>query len=207
MVVFEYLDKRVQRSTIAIKEAFLNLLKEKDFNYITISEIVKNANYNRGTFYSHYASKEDLLDEIIQDTLTEMTRQIRVPYVDQQKVNMNKMKAEDITLFDYFIENKELFDMLLSKHIRIDFRYQLAKAIEKLFIEEYQYELEEANTLEPKWLYVYRAHGVAAVILRWIEDGYKESPLYMAEQILALMVTATDVFNVKGESVIELTIC
>ncbi|SES42047.1 hypothetical protein SAMN05518872_11157 [Psychrobacillus sp. OK032] len=51
--------------------------------------------------------------------------------------------------------------------------------------------------MEQKWLYVYQAHGVAAVILRWIEDGFQESPLYMAEQIIALMITGTDIFYVK----------
>lgn len=193
----EYLDKRVQRSKIALKETLLNLLKDKDFHHITISEIVKNANYNRGTFYSHYASKEELLEEIIEDTLEEMTQHIRKPYLNHDKVNMREMKAEDISLFHYFMKNQELFHILLSKNIHLDFRHKLAKQIEKLFLAEYQYEFSEETDLEQKWLYVYRAHGVAAVILRWIEDGFQESPVYMAEQIIALMITGTDIFYVK----------
>ncbi|MDI2588401.1 TetR/AcrR family transcriptional regulator [Psychrobacillus sp. NEAU-3TGS] len=193
----EYVDKRVQRSKTALKETLVKLLKDKDFLQITVSEIVKDANYNRGTFYSHYASKEELLDEIIQDTLEEMTRHIRKPYKNHDKVNMREMKAENITLFHYFKNNQELFHTLLSENIHLDFRYKLAKQIEKLFLAEYQYEFSEETKLEQKWLYVYRANGVAAVILRWIEDGFQESPVYMAEQIIALMITGTDIFYVK----------
>ncbi|GGA46889.1 TetR/AcrR family transcriptional regulator [Psychrobacillus lasiicapitis] len=193
----EYVDKRVQRSKTALKETLLKLLKDKDFLQITISEIVKAANYNRGTFYSHYASKEELLDEIIEDTLEEMTRHIRKPYKNHDKVNMREMQAENITLFHYFKNNQELFYTLLSENIHLDFRYKLAKQIEKLFLAEYQYEFSEETKLEQKWLYVYRANGVAAVILRWIEDGFQESPVFMAEQIIALMITGTDIFYVK----------
>ena len=193
----EYVDKRIIRSKIALKETLLKLLKDKDFHHITISEIVKKANYNRGTFYSHYASKEEILDEIIQDTLTEMTQHIRKPYANHDKVNMREMKAEDISLFHYFMKNQALFHILLSKNIHLDFRYKLAKEIERLFLAEYEYEFSEETKLEQKWLYVYRAHGVAAVILRWIEDGFQESPVYMAEQIIALMITGTDIFYVK----------
>jgi len=193
----EYVDKRVQRSKIALKETLLKLLKDKDFHHITISEIVKNANYNRGTFYSHYASKEELLDEIIQDTLEELMQHIRKPYANHDKVNMREINAEDISLFHYIMKNEELFYILLSENIHLDFRYKLAKQIEKLFLAEYQYEFSEETKLKQKWLYVYRAHGVAAVILRWIEDGFQESPVYMAEQIIALMITGTDIFYVK----------
>lgn len=194
----EYIDKRVKRSKSALKETLLELLMDKDIDDITISEIVKNANYNRGTFYSHFASKERLLDEIIQETLTEMILHIREPYANRDKVNMREMKAENISLFHYFLEQKDLFIALLNENIHIDFRYKLAKALEELFLSEYQYEFTEKNNLEPKWLYVYRAHGVAAVIIRWIEDGFQQSPDYMAEQIIALMITGTEIFYVKG---------
>ena len=35
-------------------EAFLELLEEKDFAYITVKEICEKAGVNRSTFYLHY---------------------------------------------------------------------------------------------------------------------------------------------------------
>ncbi|MFC3928780.1 TetR/AcrR family transcriptional regulator [Streptococcus caprae] len=40
-----------------IKEALTQLLKETDFERLTISQITKKAGINRGTFYLHYTDK------------------------------------------------------------------------------------------------------------------------------------------------------
>ncbi|RDW20302.1 TetR family transcriptional regulator [Oceanobacillus arenosus] len=194
-----FYDKRIQRSKTAIKQTFLTLLYQKSFDHITISEIAEQANYNRGTFYANFETKENLLDEIIQDVLNDMIIQIRNPYKAMEKVNMEELQTENITLFTYFIENAALFKLMLSDHIRVDFRYKMAKAIEELFITEYEYELEEGSTLDPKWLYIYRSHGIAGLIIRWIEEGFSASPEYMAKQIVELMTTSTKVFTVKGK--------
>ena len=44
-------------------EAFLKLLEEKDFAYITVKEICERAGVNRSTFYLHYETVNDLLAE------------------------------------------------------------------------------------------------------------------------------------------------
>lgn len=194
--MIEYPDKRVQRSKTALKQTFLQFLQNKSLDQITITEIVKEANYNRGTFYAHFDSKEVLLAEIVDDVLKEMVRQIRKPYLSLTTINLEEMNVEEITLFSYFKENEMLFKTLLSNHIQIDFRHKIAKAIEELFIAEYEYELEESH-LDLKLLYIYRSHGIAGIIIRWIEDGFQESPEYMSEQIVALMVTSTKVFHIK----------
>lgn len=194
--MIEYPDKRVQRSKTAIKKTFLQLLQYKPFDEITITEIVQEANYNRGTFYAHFETKKRLLAEIVDDALEEMVRQIRKPYEEMRTVNLEEMNVKEITLFTYFMENQALFKTLLSDHIRIDFRHKMAKSIEELFIAEYEYELEESN-LDVKLLYIFRSHGIAGIIIRWIEDGFLASPEYMSEQIVALMVTSTKVFHHK----------
>jgi AcrR family transcriptional regulator len=194
----ELFNKQIQRSKKALKETFLKLLYQKQFDQITISEIVREANYNRGTFYANFETKEHLLDEVIQDALTEMINQIRNPYKSIKKVNIKDLNTDNITLFKYFQENAKLYKLLLSKHIRVDFRYQMAKAIEQMFIEEYEYELEEGTSISTKWLYIYRSHGIAGLIIRWIEEDFSTSPEYMSKQIVELMLTSTEVFYVKS---------
>ena len=193
----EFQDKRIKRSKTALKQTFLELLKDKPFDKITITEIVKEANYNRGTFYAHFESKEQLLEEIVDDVLKEMVHHIRKPYLALTTINLEEMNVADITLFSYFKQNQMLFGILLSNHIRIDFRYKIAKTIEDLFINEYEYELREKSLLDLKLLYIYRSHGIAGIIIRWIEGGFQETPEYMSEQIVALMVTSTKVFHIK----------
>ena len=60
-------DKRVVRTKRAIRNAFMELLAEKDINYITIKDIADCANINRKTFYNYYNGIYQLIEEIEKD--------------------------------------------------------------------------------------------------------------------------------------------
>ena len=57
-------DRRITKTRKAIYSAFLQLLNQKDYETITVQEIIDLADVGRSTFYSHYESKELLLDEL-----------------------------------------------------------------------------------------------------------------------------------------------
>ena len=46
-------------------EALIALLEEKDLGYITVKEICRQAGVNRSTFYLHYETIADLVDEAL----------------------------------------------------------------------------------------------------------------------------------------------
>lgn len=52
------------RSRKLIKNAFSELLQSKDFEEISVTEVVNVAGINRGTFYAHYNNMTEVLDEI-----------------------------------------------------------------------------------------------------------------------------------------------
>ncbi len=54
------------RSKKLITEALVELLDEKTLDKITITDIVKKANINRGTFYAHYNSVSDVVTGIFE---------------------------------------------------------------------------------------------------------------------------------------------
>ena len=70
-------ERREYRSSIRsrrmIREAFLELLEEKAFGKITVTDIVNRADLNRSTFYAHYPDVmgvvEEIQDEIIEKNL------------------------------------------------------------------------------------------------------------------------------------------
>ena len=69
-------DRRVMRSKKAIVTAFLELLSEKDYNDITVTDIALRADVNRKTFYNYYAGIHEVADEI-EDDLLQRFREIR----------------------------------------------------------------------------------------------------------------------------------
>lgn len=58
------MDRRIQKSRKAIFQAFLELLEEKDYEKMTVQAIIERANVGRTTFYSHFATKDILLESI-----------------------------------------------------------------------------------------------------------------------------------------------
>jgi AcrR family transcriptional regulator len=52
-------------TAVRMDQAFLDLLDQKDFAYITVKEICEKAGVNRSTFYLHYETVNDLLTESI----------------------------------------------------------------------------------------------------------------------------------------------
>ena len=68
------MEKKEYRSAIRsrkmIRQAFFELLKEKNFEKITVTDIVKKAEINRSTFYAHYPDVMGVVEEIQQEILT-----------------------------------------------------------------------------------------------------------------------------------------
>src|SRR5262249_35976731 len=54
-------DRRSQRTRELLNTALVELMLEKQFDAITVQDILERANVGRSTFYGHYTSKDDLL--------------------------------------------------------------------------------------------------------------------------------------------------
>lgn len=96
--------KSALKSKKLIKNAFSELLQKKDFEKITVTEIVNRAGLNRGTFYAHYRNTVDVLKEIEKDV------------------------SEQILFFfssykDSIIENPTPFLRNITKYLQKDFEF------------------------------------------------------------------------------------
>lgn len=58
-------DPRVKRTRLLLEQAFMEVLREKGFQTITVQDITERAGVNRATFYAHFADKFALLDHSI----------------------------------------------------------------------------------------------------------------------------------------------
>lgn len=83
-------------TALRMDEALIALLEKKDLEYITVKEICHQAGVNRSTFYLHYESIAELLDETM-----EMINQRFLSYFPQE---------EEAVLGD--LEHRELNDLV-----------------------------------------------------------------------------------------------
>ena len=58
-------DKRIIKTKKAIYQALKELYLENDFEDISITQLTEKANIGRKTFYLHYSSIDDIVDEIV----------------------------------------------------------------------------------------------------------------------------------------------
>ena len=59
------------RSRRLIHQAFLELLREKPFEKITVTDIVKRADINRSTFYAHYPDVRGLVERMVEKAMND----------------------------------------------------------------------------------------------------------------------------------------
>lgn len=60
-------DKRKQKTISCIKQAFMQLCKDNIASQITVSKLASKAQINRTTFYLHYQSVNDVMQDIDND--------------------------------------------------------------------------------------------------------------------------------------------
>ena len=64
-------DPRTVQTKVLIKQTLLDMMKKTAFEKITVSELCKIAEINRGTFYLHYCDLWAVLEELEEEALQE----------------------------------------------------------------------------------------------------------------------------------------
>lgn len=65
-------DRRVERTRHFIRQAFVEIIREKGFASMSVQDIAARANVNRGTFYIHFTDKYMLLDAVVRGNFQEL---------------------------------------------------------------------------------------------------------------------------------------
>ncbi|NWG05943.1 MAG: TetR/AcrR family transcriptional regulator [Chloroflexi bacterium] len=117
------IDRRIQRTRLALRTALLELLKQKNYDDISIEEITERANVGRATFYLHYKDKEDLLLEEFSEmaneralTLSEIPFSAWFPMDDfsESKAQKSVSPRPLLMVFQHIKEHSDLYYILLK---------------------------------------------------------------------------------------------
>ena len=61
------LDRRQRKTRRAIYEAFEDLMAQNHYSGVTVAQIIEHADVGRSTFYAHFETKDDLLDQMCRE--------------------------------------------------------------------------------------------------------------------------------------------
>lgn len=108
-------EKRKNTAKEIFKDAFLRLLKRKEFRKITIVDLTKESGLSRTTFYNYYADPYEILEEITDDYIDEFYETA----VTKDKVYTEPMSEKAPTkLFAFALSHREILQVLLKTEIR-----------------------------------------------------------------------------------------
>ena len=146
--------------------SLINLMKEKNFSDITVTDICKKAGFGRTTYYRYFTNrKEDIIENIC---LIRWQKRIENES-DLFKKDRNKLLLKHI----YF--HKEFF-LLLQKQNLLE---ALFYSIFKMFTDQ------NIQNVGVKYFNAYDAGGIFGLIYQWIIDGF----IYDNEEIEKVIVS------------------
>ncbi|WNC12278.1 TetR/AcrR family transcriptional regulator [Brevibacillus brevis] len=100
-------DRRIQKTQEALRNAVIELMSDKNFDEITIQDISDKANVSRGTIYLHYMDKYDLLDKLIESHINQLRE------VCEVTADLEYIEATQIWTA-YFEEHYSFFSLMLT---------------------------------------------------------------------------------------------
>ena len=183
-------------TSLMMDEALLEILEHKDYEFITVKEICLKAGVNRSTFYLHYESMDDLLNETLEMIYKKFYSKFQIKIQEDIRDGIqNKEKKELILInekiltpyLNFILENKKLFLLLYKKYnvfkgkekfdewnnnifIPIATLFGIEKSIQKYFIR-------------------YFIDGIISIIICWLENDCKEE----VDKIIEIIYTCTGI--------------
>lgn len=187
------IDSRVLKTEQAIKEAFMELVKEKGYNQVTVSDICKKSSINRNTFYLHYLDKDDLVGKMLKTAYSTMDNALK-DYTIKYKTSMRRISEVQIrwgirNLLSFMESDKELYKTILQDESLNGYIDVIAKMLKKHIAE-----LLDIKNISSNLIYEYAFSGMFGLIKQWVL--YSPTNIYVTSRIVAkLAYTNLQQFN------------
>ena len=172
------IDLRVQRSRRLLKEALLQLMKQKSFRDIQVTEIADQAQVARPTFYLHYQSKQELLLSYVDDVFNEFYVALSVTFDS----DLTDSKQQNVMLFQYWERYADILRMVIEADIHDEFRTRMRDYFSQVIA---QFVPNDHRTDDPRREFIidFVSGGAYSLLTHWIMQGMP----YSAEQMGALL--------------------
>lgn len=174
------IDPRIRYTRNIIQTSFLELLRQKSLENITVREICEKAEINRSTFYKHYRDCYDLLDSMKEDRLRqydEMLAGMKERGVRTTLTAILQMLRDNVSLF-------RAFRRVGGEH---SFTNQLAGRCFKFM--DLHVSVDPAlgwSESQKGMAYSYLIGGTSGIIEYWLQGDCKEPPEQVAAAIMEL---------------------
>jgi len=167
-------DKRIRRTKKLLRQALTRLMQQKDFQSITVTDVVREADINRGTFYAHYRDVYDLREKIeaemkkickerLSIVRSEKPRQEAIAYMHPSGTsNLQPVLARAV---DYLEENREIVRALVRGTGVEGFGRKMITVLEECHLE-----MRPFRSVEDAYAARFLATGIVGMMEKWITE-------------------------------------
>ncbi len=152
-------DKRVRRTKKLLRQALTRLMMQKEFQSITVTDVVREADINRGTFYAHYRDVYDLRERIESEMISDF-RSMLDGIRRNSPASLHPVLRRTV---EYLEENREVVIGLIGAGSVDGFRTKLIR-----IIEEYYTGADRKKDLEAGYSARFIATGVIGALEKWL---------------------------------------
>jgi AcrR family transcriptional regulator len=184
-------DRRVAYTRMALRDALVELMRERHISGITVTSICELADVNRSTFYLHYRDQYDLLHQMEHAVLEALEARLQGQQdaQDARPVTLKVMTE----ILEYARENAALARVLLSENCDFAFQQDIMTLAQILVIWMDPSYSERTRD----YIMVYGISGCIAIAERWLKDGMVEQPEEIAHLILQALYSGIGSFAKK----------
>ncbi len=159
-----------------IEKTFLGLLKNKDYEDITVIEICDTAKIPRKAFYRYFYCKEGLLNALIKHTLDGYQN-----YYKNFKQAKRTIKLELECFFSFWLqEHIKIFLNAIIKSSLIGHLLKFSREIPNDAIDMAKF-LPDDNSWQRMHVFNFAISGLMSIMLDWYNGGCKQSISEMAD--------------------------
>lgn len=149
----------------SLETALLLLLKKKDFDKLSITEIINKAGVSRNSFYRNYGSKENLVNSIVEGKLKALQQQVEPLFLTNPTLFYR-------ICFQYFESEKGFYQHLLRHH----FKYMIND-----FFYSVQDNAHQENNDQQYYRNIVIAQGASGLICHWLAHDCPQSAEKMTQ--------------------------
>lgn len=172
------------RSKSLIKKAVAKLIHEKDVNKITVSDVIREADISRGTFYAHFSDVNGVIEQIGNEEFKNLMGFVERIGFENILNNIPFLVEQICTHLD---QDKEYYSMLASSNILNNFLWRLVDVYYDKLLEIVYSQQKAVNKDEANLYLVYITSGAKTVVLNWLKGDSDASPAKVGEIVGTLV--------------------
>lgn len=181
------MDRRQKKSREAIFKAFTSLLSTKNYNQISVQEIIDAADVGRSTFYAHFETKDYLLKELCEELFDHIIdTALGLPHNHSHYSCGTEKDPVFLHLFLHLQKNdRNIIELLSSQNNDLFLKY-FKSNLKKLIITQYADKgLLKNSKLPEDYLVNHISSTFVETVNWWISHNMLENPEKITEYFLA----------------------